>query len=172
MIQENVQAYTFSNPKAEELRKQMNSKAKFNLAMVYKLPLAYIAGVRLQEIDEKKCITSVPYKWLSQNPFKSTYFAVLAMAAEMSTGAMAFAAIHKHSPAFSMLVVNMKADFLKKAADVSTFTCVDGDKLNATLGKALATGEGVTLDMESVGKNKAGEEVARFTFTWSFKVKK
>ena len=48
-----------------------------------KLPSAYFSGVRLRHIDENKCFVTVPYKWFSKNPFKSTYFACLAMAAEM-----------------------------------------------------------------------------------------
>ena len=57
----------------------------------------------------EKCITSVPYKWLTQNPFRSTYFASLAMAAEMSTGILALSNVYKRNPPFSMLVIKMEA---------------------------------------------------------------
>ena len=53
-----------------------------------KLPAAFFSGVRIKEVGETKCRVSVPYKWFTQNPFRSTYFACLAMAAEMSTGAL------------------------------------------------------------------------------------
>jgi hypothetical protein len=58
---------------------------KFRLYLLSKLPSAFFSGVRVCYIDEEKCVVTVPYKWFSQNPFKSTYFACLGMAAEMST---------------------------------------------------------------------------------------
>ena len=78
---------------------------KFRLFLFSKLPAAFFSGVRVREIDENKCVVSVPFKWLTQNPFRSTYFASLSMAAEMSTGALALAQIYKRSPPVSMLVV-------------------------------------------------------------------
>ena len=53
----------------------------FRLYLFYKLPAAFFSGVRVREIDEQHCVVTVPYKWFSQNPFRSTYFACLAMAA-------------------------------------------------------------------------------------------
>src|ERR1017187_5455597 len=57
--------------------KMVNHPLKFRLYLLYKLPAAYFSGVRIREITEEKCITSVPYKWLTQNPFRSTFFACL-----------------------------------------------------------------------------------------------
>ena len=59
---------------------------KFKLYMLSKLPSAFFSGVRVVHADEYACAVKVPYKWFSQNPFRSTYFACLSMAAEMSTG--------------------------------------------------------------------------------------
>jgi hypothetical protein len=59
---------------------------KFRLFMLQKLPAAYFSGVRVREIRPEYARVSVPYRWFSQNPFRSTYFACLSMAAEMSTG--------------------------------------------------------------------------------------
>lgn len=55
--------------------KLVNNKFKFNLFLFSKLPSAFLCGVRVQFADESKCVVTVPFKWLSQNPFKSTYFA-------------------------------------------------------------------------------------------------
>lgn len=70
--------------KAQELqgakfRKQVKSPL-FNLFLLAKLPAAYFSGVRVLSLDEEECKVKVPYKWFSQNPFKSTYFACLSMA--------------------------------------------------------------------------------------------
>ncbi|MBP8765937.1 MAG: thioesterase, partial [Ferruginibacter sp.] len=53
------------------------------------LPSAFFSGVRVQYVDGDKSVVTVPYKWFSRNPFRSTYFACLSMAAEMSTGVLA-----------------------------------------------------------------------------------
>ena len=54
-----------------------------------KLPLAAFAGLRVQRLDENGAEVTLPAGWKTQNPFRSTYFAAQAMAAEMSTGAPA-----------------------------------------------------------------------------------
>ena len=144
---------------------------KFRLFLFYKLPAAFFSGVRIREVHENKCVTSVPYKWLTQNPFRSTYFASLAMAAELSTGALALTHIHKRNPAISMLVVSLEATYFKKATGRTYFTCGDGQRFKEVIEEAVSTGEAKSFSAKSVGKNDAGEAIAEFLFTWSFKVK-
>lgn len=151
-------------------RKQVSGMG-FNFYLFYKLPAAYFSGVRLVSIDTQTCRVKVPYKWFSQNPFKSTYFACLAMAAEMSTGLPCMMAIDKLKPKVSMLVVGLEASFSKKATDITTFECKDIAAIYETVFKALETKEGQTVTTTSIGFNKKGEEVAKFTVTWSFKAK-
>ena len=102
---------------------------KFKLFMLSKLPSAFFCGVRVVDADENKCSVKVPYKWFSQNPFKSTYFACLSMAAEMSTGLLCLMHLHKRQPAVSMLVVKMEGNFMKKATGITVFTCEDGNAI-------------------------------------------
>src|SRR5438552_1786104 len=104
----------------------MRNPLKFRLFLFTKLPSAYFSGVRIREVDENRSVVTVPYKWFSQNPFRSTYFACLAMAAELSTGCLAMAYLYKRRPAVSMLVVNMYAEYFKKANGRTTFVCEDG----------------------------------------------
>ena len=77
----------------------VNHPFKFRMYLLYKLPAAFFSGVKIKECTQEKCITSVPYKWLTQNPFRSTYLASLAMAAEMSTGTLALSNTYKKVPA-------------------------------------------------------------------------
>lgn len=150
----------------------MKHPVKFRMFLFTKLPAAWLAGVRVREADEKKCVVSVPYKWLSQNPFRSTYFACLSMAAEMSTGALAMAQIYKRNPAVSMLVVKVNSEYFKKASGRSYFTCEDGEKFQQAVDECIATGESRTVEARSTGRNEAGEVVAEFVITWSFKAKR
>ena len=145
---------------------------KFRMYLLYKLPAAFFSGIRIREISAEKCTTSVPYKWLTQNPFKSTYFASLAMAAEMSTGVLALSNVYKRKPGVSMLITKMEANYFKKATGTSFFTCEDGLKIANTVNEAITSGEGKAITVKTTGRNKNDELIAEFLFTWSFKVKK
>lgn len=144
---------------------------KFRLFMLMKLPSAFFSGVRVVEVSEEQCQVSVPFKWFSQNPFRSTYFACLAMAAEMSTGILAMAQTWQRKPAVSMLVTGLEAIYTRKATGKTIFTCMDGVGIRETVERAVTTGEAQTIKVKSVGTNRSGEEVAVFYITWSFKSK-
>jgi len=159
------------NPNTANFTKLMKHPVKFRMFLFTKLPAAFMAGVRVRELTEKKCIASVPYKWLSQNPFRSTYFACLSMAAELSTGALAMAHLYKIDPPVSMLVVKVESEYFKKATSRTYFVCEDGALFEKAIEETIATGEARTLKAKSIGKNKDGEVVAEFYITWSFKAK-
>lgn len=105
------------------------------------------------------------------NPFKSIYFAVEAMAAEMCSGMLAFGQVYQRTPKVSMLVVKMEVAFIKKATGVVLFSCEEGKMIERAINDAIATGEGKTMVCKSVGKNSEDEIVAEFNITWSFKAK-
>jgi len=140
--------------------------------MFSKLPSAWLCGVRVRAIDESHATVSVPYKWLSQNPFRSIYFACQAMAAEMSTGLLAMGHLHRRNPQVSMLVTKIEGSFVKKATGRIYFTCNDGNAILQTIEKAIETGEGQSITATSNGVNKNGEAVSVFKIVWSFKAKK
>jgi hypothetical protein len=148
-----------------------NHSFKFRMYLLYKLPAAFFSGIRIREINTEKCTTSVPYKWLTQNPFRSTYFASLAMAAEMSTGVLALSNVYQRKPVVSMLVTKMEASYFKKAISTSFFTCEDGLKIANVVNNAISSGDGKTVTVKTTGRNKDDEMIAEFLFTWSFKAK-
>ncbi len=157
--------------KQESFRKSILSKWLFKLYLLQKMPIALFAGLRVREFTEEKCVVSIPYKWLSQNPFRSVYFATQAMGAEMSTGVIGLMAIQGTSKKVSMLVVHLEMDFFKKAAGRIYFACNDGDKIFAAVDSALLTGEGTTVTAKSTGRLKDGTIVSEFSVIWSFKSK-
>jgi hypothetical protein len=156
---------------ASEFIRLLRNPIKFRLFLLGKLPAAFFSGVRIREVDEHHCVVTVPFKWLTQNPFRSTYFASLSMAAEMSTGALAMAHIFKRKPAVSMLVVRVDSQYVKKATGRTRFTCNDGAALRAAIEKSASSGEPQSFTARSTGVNKEGETVAEFFVTWSFKVR-
>ena len=62
--------------------------AKMNVFLFVKLPAAFWSGVRVKTISPEKCVATVKHRWFNQNPFNSRYFAVQAMAAVLTTGAL------------------------------------------------------------------------------------
>lgn len=147
------------------------NRSLFRKILIFKLPIAAIAGLRLHYFDGKKSEIRVKYGWLNQNPFKSMFWAVQGMAAELSTGTLCMSKIQNSGKRISMLVVGLQANFTKKAVGRIIFCCQQGDELDAVLKKTIETGEGQTLVMKSVGTDEKGEQVAEFNFTWSFKLK-
>lgn len=157
--------------RSAEFIRILKHPVKFRMFLLFKLPSAFFSGVRIKDIDENHCDVTVPYKWFSQNPFRSVYFACLAMAAEMSTGALALTHLHKREPKVSMLVTNLHASYFKKAIGLTCFTCEQGLHIKETIQKAIDTGEPQQITARSIGKNENGELIAEFLIEWSFKRK-
>lgn len=133
--------------------------------------MAWLAGLKIEKLEDELSCVSVPYKWLTTNPFKSIYFACLAMAAELSTGILVMMYIKEQSIPISMLVVNIQGVFTKKANQKILFTCLDGLKIKEAVKNAIESKEIVTIGTISVGLNSDNEEVCRFNIQWSIKSK-
>ena len=159
-------------PKADKLTARLKNPFLFRGFMLSKLPLALMAGLRVRAADTERCVVTVPYGWRTTNPFRSTYFAALSMAAEMSTGAMAMLATELAPSPVALIIVSLEAGFEKKAQALTTFTCEDGRKAFDAVAETVRTGEPATARMETVGRSPDGTVVARFAFTWSFKRRK
>lgn len=145
--------------------------SKINTFNIFKLPAVFLMGVRVKSITNTSCTVTVKHRWINQNPFKSLFWAVQGMAAELTTGAIVMAKIQESGKKVSMLVTTNNATFTKKATGRITFVCNDGELIDKALQKTIETGEGQTIWMKSVGTNKDGMVVSTFNFEWSVKVK-
>lgn len=151
--------------------RQLANPFLLKLYFLAKLPLALIAGLRVRRLDAERCEVTVPYGWRTTNPFRSTYFAALSMAAELATGAPAMLAVRLAPRPVAFLVVGLAATFEKKATGRTTFTCEEVGALFEAVAKTVASGEPATARVASVGRAPDGTVVARFDFTWSFKAR-
>jgi hypothetical protein len=133
--------------------------------------LVYFTGIQIKELNEEYCTTTAKYSWLNQNPFRSMYFAVMQMAAELSTGILCSGNIYERKPAVSMLVVKTEGVYFKKAIGKVSFTCRDGAVIADIVEKAVSTAESQDVKCYSVATNEVGEVVAEFWITWSFKAR-
>jgi hypothetical protein len=142
-----------------------------NTFLFFKLPAAFWCGVRVARISEQECVATVKHRWFNQNPFNSMYFAVQAMAAELTTGALVLLQIKKSGQRISMLVANNKGNYTKKATGRITYTCNEGDAVAAAVQRTIATGEGETVWLKSVGLDEKGDQVSEMYFEWTLKLK-
>ena len=153
----------------EKLTRRLTNPWLMRAFLLTKLPLGFMAGLRVAHVDTESCRTTVPYGWRTQNPFRSTYFAAQSMAAELSTGAPAMLAVEMAPASVAMLITGLEASFGKKATDTTTFTCDEVPKLFDAVRETLHTGEPALATLETVGRMPDGTEVSRFKFQWSFK---
>jgi len=144
---------------------------KFRLYLLQNLPAAYFSGISIKEVNGERSVVKVPFKWFTRNPFRSTYFACLSMAAEMSTGILAMAALYRKTPKVSMLIVSIEGKFYKKATGITSFVCVEGLEIHKTIKSAIDSGEAKSIKVFASGENEYGELVAEFWCEWSFKRK-
>ena len=142
-----------------------------NRFLAIKLPSAYISGIRVTHISEKKASAKVRHRWINQNPFRSLYWATQGMAAELVTGILMMKKINDSGRKISMLVVHQEGSFHKKATGKITFNCDQGMEVDQAIQRAVQTGEGQNRILKASGINEENIMVSDFSFTWSIKLK-
>ena len=143
----------------------------FKLFLILKLPLAFLAGVKLKALDDNCSKAQLKYSYLNKNPFKSIYFAALSMAGELASGILAASFIYKNEPEISMLVVGVNMEFSKKAVGLIDFSCKQGKEIQDCINKSIKTKEGKSIVVTTTATDEQGDIVATFNITWSFKAK-
>lgn len=142
-----------------------------NYFLFFKLPSAYWSGVRIKSIDNNECVVSVKLNWFNKNPFKSIFWAVQGMAAELSTGMLVSKQINDRKINVSMLVISSSSNFYKKAVGRIKFNCIQGNELKNIFDKLDEKNPTNKITMFSRGIDEVGDVVSDFKFEWSFKRK-
>ena len=156
------------NPRPiKEIQQNFTNNIKFRLALFNMLPMGFLSKMKIKTLTDSKCEVTVPFNRRNKNPFRSTFWAVLGMAAEMSSGALLLMYTYKQKPSIAMIIVNMDAKFIKKATGLTTFVCEDGLTIKTAVEKCVRTNTPQTIHCRMTGFNESHEEVAHFSFTWS-----
>ena len=142
-------------------------KLQYLLFTIFKLPSVWLMGIRVKSISEKSATVKVKHRWINQNPFNSMFWAVQGMAAELATGVLLTSAIRESGAKISMLVLNNKANFSKKATGRIRFQCDQGLEVKAAVAKTVETGASQTIWMDATGKDEQGDVVSHFSFEWT-----
>lgn len=145
---------------------------KLNLYLLKNLPSAYFSGVRVTNINNEACSVKIRHGWFNQNPFRSLYFAVQNMGAELTTGALIMQSIQKSDARISMLVLHQKSQFTKKAVGTINFHCDQGLFIEEKVKEAEMKDEGVVFWVQSKGVDETGDVVGIYDFKWTLKKRK
>ena len=139
-----------------------------NRFLFYKLPAAWLTGVRVTLINDAKCEVKVRFRWINQNPYRSMYWAVQGMAAELTTGMLLTKCIEESKTNISMLLVGSKSNFHKKAVGKIKFICDEGENAKELIN--LTNKNKTHKDwLKAKGIDELGDIVSEFYFEWSCK---
>jgi len=155
----------------KEAYRKMVLQPAFRLGLIKVLPMGAIAGLKITELDDQHCKVTVPYKFVNKNPFNTTYWAVLGMAAEMASGALVQMYSHKTDPSIAMFVTGCEGKFIKRALGVTTFICNDGQLVADTIQKAVDTNQPQLIKNNVKGYDKDNNLIVDFNFEWSIKAR-
>ena len=141
---------------------------QINKWMLFKLPAAWLTGVRILSISDTKCEVKVKFKWINQNPYRSMFWAVQGMAAELTTGMLLTKSIQESNTNISMLLVGNKSNFYKKAVGKIKFICDQGETAKELIN---LTKKNITHKawLKAKGFDETGDMVSEFDFEWSCK---
>jgi hypothetical protein len=162
----------FNTVTIQQYQKQVSNPFLFKLSLLKNLPLASLIGVKLKSLNNDECELTVPYKFLNKNPFKTTYWAVLGMSAEMASGLLLLMYTHKLKPSVSTFVIGCEAKFVKRAVGKTTFKCSQGNEIAAKIMKTIQTFEAEEIRCITNAYDEQGDLVAEFVFTWGIKARK
>ena len=156
-------------PRGEQARRRLLGGPVVRLWMWRTLPLAAFAGLSVARLDGEACAVRLPGGWRTQNPFRSTYFAAQAMAAEMSTGAPALVLLRDAAASIAMLVVGLRVTYGRSwSAPASSRSRTSPGCAPPSRGPPRRD-EPQLFAARSVGRGPDGGVVAEFEITWSFK---
>jgi hypothetical protein len=144
---------------------------RINIFNFFKLPSVWWCGIRVTKIDDVSCQVKVVHRWINQNPFKSMFWAVQGMAAELTTGVLIMEAIQNSKRKVSMLVLNNRANFSKKARGKVLFECDEKQKLLKAMNQLVKTQKPQTIWLTSKGIDQNGDIVSTFEFEWTLLLK-
>jgi hypothetical protein len=144
---------------------------KYTFFLFFKLPSAFFCGVRLNYIDSSKSIVSIRHSWFNKNPYKSIFWAAQGMAAELTTGSLLIKIINQSGFNVSMLVIENKSSFYKKATGKVVFQCNQGKKIQDLINSLSQENNKGIIELKSTGFDSDNIKVSEFSFTWSLKVR-
>jgi len=63
---ETVENFKFDKKKLSIARKHFTNRWLFNRKMFFQIPLNFIAGIRIKQLNEESCEIAAPYNWITK----------------------------------------------------------------------------------------------------------
>jgi hypothetical protein len=154
---------TFDSRLAGTLR----NKWKLRLWMLRKLPMGLLSGMYITALDASHCTVLLKDRWWIHNPFRSVFWAVMSMAAELSTGALL---VTQAQPAgIQFILVGFEAKFLKKAKGKSFYFCHTGEEVARAISNTLNTTAPTIITLPVLAQDTSGALLAEFKCYWQLR---
>jgi hypothetical protein len=154
-------------PLDQSVVKNFTSPWKLRLWMATKLPMGVLSGMYIQSLDEERCVVVLKEHWWIRNPFGSVFWAVMGMAAELSTGALVYA--HLQESGVRFILVGMEAQFFKKVKGKSYYFCQTGSEVLRSVGQIVNPNDSNVVIMPVTARNEDGQLLAEFSFRWQLR---
>ncbi|MBK9983232.1 MAG: DUF4442 domain-containing protein [Saprospiraceae bacterium] len=151
----------------KKLSKQLTTPWKMRMWMLRRLPMGLISGMVIDSLDENGCRVMLKDRLWIRNPFGSVFWAVMGMAAELSTGALVYAYVSGTNTKY--ILTGVKGEFLKKVRGKSYYFCNSGQEVQLQLDSLRTPGETLTISLPVTAHDQAGQKVASFEFYWQLK---
>ena len=135
--------------------------------MLNRLPMGLLSGMVIESLDENGCKVMLKDRFWIRNPFGSVYWAVMGMAAELSTGALVYAYVSGTKTKY--ILVGMKADFFKKVRGKSFYFCPSGHEVLRKLNSLENPDDTCTVLLPVTAFDHAGNTVAEFQYYWQLR---
>ena len=149
------------------LAKKLTNPWQLRLWMIAKLPMGLLTGMYVESLDENRCVVVLNDRRWIRNPFGSVFWAVMGMAAELSTGALVYA--YASGSDVKFILVGMEAKFFKKTKGKSYYFCDTGLDVLRSIELLLNTNDPSFVMLPVTAKDQAGQVLATFTFQWQLR---
>ncbi len=129
--------------------------------------MGLLSGMKIEALDESSCKVVLKDRPWIHNPFGSVFWAVMGMAAELSTGALLYAWASGSKVRF--ILVKVEAEYLKKVRGKSCYFCSSGQEVLRSIESLENPGDVQTVVLPVSAYDQNEQVVAKFLFTWSLK---
>ena len=149
------------------LAKKLTNPLQLRLWMLAKLPMGLLSGMYVDSLDENQCVVVLKDRRWIRNPFGSVFWAVMGMAAELSTGALVYA--YASGSDVKFILTGMEAKFFKKAKGKSYYFCGAGLDVLRSFELSINHNDACIVILPVTAKDEAGQVLATFSFQWQLR---
>jgi hypothetical protein len=151
----------------QQLIRNFTTPWKLRLWMARHLPMGLLSGMYIRELDQEGCEVVLRDRWWIRNPYGSVFWAVMGMAAELSTGALVYAFCQGSGVRF--ILVGMEGQFFKKVKGKSYYFCQTGSEVLRILDQLSNPNETSEVILPVTARDEAGQLLAEFKFRWQLR---